>query len=262
MHKGIYAGVSAMMVQQTSLDAAANNLANVDTAGFRGRKAIAKSFPEVLMERIDPAKSQGEIPPWPWRSHPIGVASMNQVLSETYMSTEAGNMQVTESPLDLALEDVNSFFVVMDGEGNQFYTRAGHFVLNQDGQIVTPDGHFLVGEGGPIDVGEAASVSFSDDGQVIADGEAVGQIQLVQFQTPTYLRQAGKNLLMETDESGGAIPQANPQVTVGVLERSNVSVVEEMVRMIEAQRSYEAASKGVQTSDDMTGRLITSLGKS
>ncbi len=250
-----------MMVQQTSLDAAANNLANVDTAGFRGRKAISKSFPEVLMERIDPAKSQGEIPPWPWRSHPIGVASMNQVLSETYMSTEAGNMQVTDSPLDLALEDVSSFFVVMDGEGNQFYTRAGHFVLNQDGQIVTPDGHLLVGEGGPIEVGEATSVAFSDDGQVIADGEAVGQIQLVQFETPTYLRQAGKNLLVETDDSGGPILQENPQVTVGVLERSNVSVVEEMVRMIEAQRSYEAASKGVQTSDDMTGQLITSLGK-
>ena len=250
-----------MMVQQTTLDATANNLANVDTAGFRARKAISKSFPEVLMERIDPAKSQGEIPPWPWRSRPIGVASMNQVLSETYMSTEAGNMQVTENPLDLALEDVSSFFVVMDGEGNQFYTRAGHFVLNQDGQVVTPDGHLLVGEGGPIEVGEAASVAFTDDGQIIADGEAVGQIQLVQFETPTYLRQAGKNLLVETEESGAPIPQENPQVVVGVLERSNVSVVEEMVRMIEAQRSYEAASKGVQTSDDMTGRLITSLGK-
>ena len=250
-----------MMVQQTTLDATANNLANVDTAGFRARKAISKSFPEVLMERIDPAKSQGEIPPWPWRSRPIGVASMNQVLSETYMSTEAGNMQVTENPLDLALEDVSSFFVVMDGEGNQFYTRAGHFVLNQDGQVVTPDGHLLVGEGGPIEVGEAASVAFTDDGQIIADGEAVGQIQLVQFETPTYLRQAGKNLLVETEESGEPIPQENPQVVVGVLERSNVSVVEEMVRMIEAQRSYEAASKGVQTSDDMTGRLISSLGK-
>ncbi|SMG18831.1 flagellar hook-basal body protein [Dethiosulfovibrio salsuginis] len=261
MHKGIYAGVSAMMVQQTTLDATANNLANVDTAGFRARKAVAKSFPEVLMERIDPAKSQGEIPPWPWRSRPIGVASMNQVLSETYMSTEAGNMQVTDSQMDLALEDVSSFFVVMDGEGNQFYTRAGHFIVNQDGQIVTPDGHLLVGEGGPIEVGEVATVGFSDDGQVIADGEAVGQIQLVQFETPTYLRQVGKNLLVETEESGGPIPQENPQVTVGILERSNVSVVEEMVRMIEAQRSYEAASKGVQTSDDMTGRLITSLGK-
>lgn len=251
-----------MMVQQTTLDCTANNLANVDTAGFRGRKAISKSFPEVMMERIDPAKSQGEIPPWPWRSRPIGMASLNQVLSETYMSTEAGNMQVTDSPLDLALEDTSSFFVVMDGEGTQFYTRSGHFVLNQDGQIVTPDGHLLVGEGGPIEVGEAASVGFTDDGQVIADGEAVGQIQLVQFETPTYLRQAGKNLLVDTDDSGEPIPQENPRVTVGVLERSNVSVVEEMVRMIEAQRSYEAASKGVQTSDDMTGRLITSLGKS
>ena len=192
-----------MMVQQTSLDAAANNLANVDTAGFRGRKAIAKSFPEVLMERIDPAKSQGEIPPWPWRSHPIGVASLNQVLSETYMSTEAGNMQVTDGPLDLALEDVNSFFVVMDGEGNQFYTRAGHFVLNQDGQIVTPDGHLLVGEGGPIEVGEAASVAFSDDGQVIADGEAVGRYSLYSSRPQlTSSRQERTSLLRPTTPVG------------------------------------------------------------
>ncbi len=250
-----------MMVQQSVLDCTANNLANVDTAGFRGRKSISKSFPEVMMERIDPAKNQGEIPPWPWRSRPIGDASMTQVLSETYMSTQAGNVQMTDGPLDLALEDPESFFVVMDGEGNQYYTRAGHFLLDEAGQIVTPEGHYLVGEGGPLVVGDADSVTFADDGQVIADGEGVGQLQLVRFETPTYLRQMGKNLLAETEDSGAPQAVANPGVSVGALERSNVSVVEEMVRMIEAQRSYEAASKGIQTSDEMTGSLITSLGR-
>ncbi|EFC91994.1 protein of unknown function DUF1078 domain protein [Dethiosulfovibrio peptidovorans DSM 11002] len=261
MHKGIYAGVSAMMVQQGVTDCAANNLANVDTAGFRARKPIAKSFPEVLMERVDPAKGQGEIPPWPWRSHPIGNASMNQVLSETYMSTDEGNLQVTDSPMDVALTDEEGFFVLQDGEGNQFYSRSGHFLVNEGGQLVNPDGYLLVGDGGPIDVGEAAAVSFTDDGQVIADGIAVAQIDIVGFESPTALRQMGKNLLAETEDSGAPAPVEVPQVAVGVLERSNVNVVEEMVRLIEAQRAYEAASKGIQTSDDMTGQLITSLAK-
>lgn len=261
MNKGIYSGVSAMMVQQSALDATANNLANVDTMGFRARKPISKSFPEVMMERIDPDKISGEIPPWPWRSRPIGDVSMTQVLSETYMSTDSGSIQVTGGVLDLALENRDNFFVVTDGEGNQYYTRSGHFLLDQEGQVVTPDGHFLMGDGGPMTAGDASSFTFADDGQLLADGVAVGQVLLVSFETPTYLRQMGKNLLAETENSGAPQVVPNPAVVVGALEKSNVSVVEEMVRMIEAQRSYEAASKGVQTSDEMTGSLITSLGK-
>lgn len=261
MSKGIYAGVSGMMTQQTIVDCAANNLANVDTAGFRGRKAISKSFPEVLMERIDPEKPEGNIPPWPWGGKTLGSVSMNEVLSETAMSTQAGNLQVTDAPLDLALEDPDSFFVLQDGAGNRFYSRAGHFVLNSEGQVSTPDGHLLVGDGGPLEAGESSSLQFTDDGQLYADGVLAGQIQLVRFESPTYLQNAGKNLLVENDSSGAPQAVDQPRVVTGSIERSNVNVVEEMARLIEAQRAYEAASKGVQTSDSMTGQLISSLAK-
>ncbi|PIE54700.1 MAG: flagellar biosynthesis protein FlgF [Dethiosulfovibrio peptidovorans] len=261
MHKGIYAGVSAMMVQQSATDVTANNLANVDTAGFRARKPVTKSFPEVLMERIDPDKAQGELPPWPWRSHPIGESSMNQVLSETYMSTDAGDLQVTDNHLDIALEDPQAFFVIQDSEGRQLYTRSGHFIPDEQGQLKTPDGHLLVGDGGSLSIGEASSATFTDDGQLLADDVVIGQVQIVRFDSPSLLRQMGKNLLAETGDSGAPQQLPGARVVVGALERSNVNVVEEMVRLIEAQRAYEAASKGIQTTDDITGQLISSLGK-
>ena len=261
MSKGIYAGVSGMMTQQTIVDCAANNLANVDTAGFRGRKAISKSFPEVLMERVDPKGPRGNIPPWPWGDKALGSASINEVISETYMMTGAGNLQVTDAPLDLAIEDPASFFVLQDGEGKRSYTRAGHFILNSEGQVSTPDGYLLVGDGGPMDAGDSSSVHFSDDGQLYVDGVVSGQIQLVQFENPGYLQNMGKNLLTENDDSGAPLAVDEPAIMTGSLERSNVNVVEEMARLIEAQRAYEAASKGIKTSDSMTGQLISSLAK-
>lgn len=119
----------------------------------------------------------------------------------------------------------------------------------------------LQGDGGGISIGNARKVEVNRTGQVIADGEVVGRVAVFNFENPTYLRQAANNLLEPTERSGGADPVADVKIWSGMLEASNVSVVEEMVRMIEAQRVYEGASKALMTHDEQTTKLITSFSR-
>ena len=127
--------------------------------------------------------------------------------------------------------------------------------------IVTQEGMALQGDGGEIEVGGATRLVVSPDGQVYADGEVVGAIPLYTFERPTYLRQVGRNLLAPSDDSGPAAEAEEVRLVGGALEMSNVGVVEEMVRMIEAQRAYEGASKALMTHDEQTGKLITAYGR-
>ncbi|MDR1650854.1 MAG: flagellar hook-basal body complex protein, partial [Synergistaceae bacterium] len=123
------------------------------------------------------------------------------------------------------------------------------------------DGEFITGDGGRISIGEAARVAIGDGGQVYADGELVGTLRVVEFENPTYLHQTGGSLLAETPESGAPQDVENPSIVSGGLERSNVQVVLEMVRMIEANRAFEASGRAVTIQDELSGRLFTSVGR-
>ncbi|MDR1650562.1 MAG: flagellar hook-basal body protein [Synergistaceae bacterium] len=270
MFRGIYMGTSAMLVQEKMLDVVGNNLANVDTSGFRGRVAVNKSFPEVLMDRVerytvvDEALNEdlGErkFSPYFRGVSPIGVISMANVMTDTTMSTERGPIQWTDNPTDVVLGS-DGFFVVEDGSGNIFYTRSGHFQRNDQGELVTHDGEYIMGDGGRVEIGEATRISIGENGQVYADGEQVSTLQVVNFENPTYLLQTGKSLLSETPESGAPEPVDNADIVSGGLERSNVQVVLEMVRMIEANRAFEASGRAVTIQDELSGRLFTSVGR-
>jgi flagellar basal-body rod protein FlgF len=267
VHRGLYAAASAMLVQERMGDVVANNLANVNTAGFKGRIAVNKSFPDVFMDRLeklDPGEGKIEVVPPDsvvFRGRvPIGDIPLANVLSETAMKTEAGMLQITGKNLDVALQG-DGFFVVQDLGGNIFYTRSGHFQLDSEGRIVTHDGMLVLGNGGPLEIGDATRIEFDNSGRLIADDEVVDTLQVVSFQSPSYLRQIGGSLLSETRESGQPDAVEDFELQSGALEMSNVNVVEEMVRMIEAHRAYESASKAVSTHDEMTGRLITTFGR-
>ncbi len=263
MFRGFYAGTSAMLVQEKMLDVAANNLANVDTAGFRGRIAVNKAFPELLMEKVD--GNPGEVyPPKPelWkRRELIGDMAFANVLSETALDLRGGPLRHTGNTLDVAISG-EGYFVVEDAAGNAFYTRAGHFVRSGEGQLVTHEGMAVMGQGGAIELGEASRISIDDGGQVIVDGEVVDLLRVVTFPLPTYLRHEGRSLLSETGDSGAPEDVENVQLASGFLEMSNVNIVSEMVRMIQANRAYESASKTVTIQDESAGKLIQTYGKS
>ncbi len=257
MYRGIYTGASAMLVQEKALDVVANNLANAESAGFRGRINVNKSFPQLLVSRMESAQDAPGLSP---SVTPLGDAALNVVLSETAMATRRGPIQVTDNPLDVAI-DGEGFFAVQDTAGNTFYTRAGHFSKNAAGELVNADGMLVLGDGGPIALGDAISCFIDDQGQVVADGEVIAQLQIVAFERPAYLRQVGRSLLAATPQAGLPQPAGAVRLVRGALERANVSVVEEMTAMVEANRAYEMAARSVTIQDEATGRLISTFSR-
>ena len=267
MNRGIYEAASGMLVQETHLDVITNNLANVDTPGYKRRISATADFSAVL-DRIEKVSEDGEtkittvLPadmPFKGRQ-PIGSLALAAIFSEDVMDTFPGVLKNTESQLDVAI-DGPGFFAVADENDNTFYTREGNFELDSNGNMVTPNGMMLQGDGGAVNVGNAMSVEINRTGQVIADGEVVGRIAVFNFENPTYLRHESRNLLSPTAQSGDPEAVGDVRIWSGAVEMSNVEVVTEMVRMIDAQRIYEGASKALMTHDDMTSRLITSYSR-
>jgi flagellar basal-body rod protein FlgG len=256
-----------MLVQETNLDVVTNNLANVNTVGFRRRVSVNGEF-SALIDRVEKVSEDKEtkiltVPPFTmnWKGKQvIGQLALASIYSQSGMDTRPGVVRVTGAPFDAAI-DGPGFFAAQDGGGNTYYTRQGNFLVGPEGTLVTLDGMEVQGDGGPVAVGEASSAEILSDGRVIADGEVVGQLSLFTFENPTYLRQVGKNSFSANNDSGAPVEADAVRLLPGALEMSNVSVVEEMVRMIEAQRAYEGASKALMTHDEQTGKLITSFGK-
>ncbi len=267
MHRGIYEAASGMLVQETVLDTVTNNLANVDTPGYKRRVSAVSDF-SALLDRIEKISEDGEtklttvLPAdMPWKGRQvIGSLALSAVFSEDVMDTFPGVIKNTDNPLDIAV-DGPGFFAVADENDNTFYTRAGNFELDSNGNIVTPNGLMLQGEGGSLSIGNASHVEINRRGQVIADGAVVGRVTVFNFANPTYLRHMSRNLLTPTEQSGEPEAVENVNIWSGSVEMSNVEVVTEMVRMIDAQRIYEGASKALMTHDEQTQKLITSYSR-
>lgn len=274
MHRGIYEAASGMLVQETHLDVITNNLANVDTPGYKRRISATADF-SALLDRIEKVSEDGEtkittvLPAdMPFKGREIiGSVALAAIFSEDVMDTFPGVVKDSESQLDIAI-DGPGFFAVADENDNRFYTRAGNFTLDSNGNIVNPNGLMLQGEGGALNVGNnARSVEINRKGQVIVkreqENEIIGRVALFTFERPTYMRHQANNLLTPTEQSGEAedVDAANVKIWPGMLEMSNVEVVTEMARMIEAQRIYEGASKALMTHDEQTSKLITSFSR-
>ena len=252
--------VSALQVARTGLEAQdarmrviANNLANVGTTGFKRDRA---NFATLAYQdaRVAGARSSGETAYATGLNLGTGVAvqSTSQIMTQ-------GALNTTGNALDLALDGDGFFEVELPG-GQLGYTRAGNFTRSAEGQIVTQQGYALQPA---ITVPEGASaITIAPDGTVSAQipGDAapaeLGQITVARFANPAGLRAIGDNFLTETAASGA--PQTGPagengsgNVRQGMLEASNVNVVEELVDMIEAQRAYEINSKMVSAVDEM-----------
>ncbi len=254
----LWVASTGMMAEQRDVDVIANNLANVNTVGFK-RSRI--NFEDLIYQTIrmpGVVTTQGtEVPTGIQYGHGVKPVSVQKIFMQ-------GDLKYTENPLDLAIEG-DGFFQILLPTGETAYTRAGSFKLNSSGQVVTPDGYPLQP---PITIPpDTVQITVEPDGtvSVIQAGSTtptqVGSIQLVHFPNPSGLKSIGKNLFLETDASGAPItgtPGENGLGTIaqGFLEMSNVRVVEEMVNMIAAQRAYEASSKTIITSDQMLGTAV------
>ena len=281
MVRGWYTAASGMRAQQWRLDAVANNLANVDTDGYKRDQAAFKAFPELLLRRM---KDDGQYP------HPFGSGDAAPIigklgtgveLNELYVCFDQGAMKETQSDFDVAL-DGKGFFAVATPWGER-YTRNGSFQLGKEGYLETKEGYPVLGEKGPIKV-KANNFQIDKDGQVWINAEFaddpnilvskenntwaqtahLDNLKLVDFDLDRYLKKQGSSLYYDTETSGPAMVMEEgqrPKVLQGFTEAANVEPVREMVQMIDVNRAYEANQKVIQTHDSMLGVLINQVAR-
>lgn len=257
MLRAMHTAATGMEAQQLNIDTIAHNLANINTSGYKARRA---QFQDLLYQNIRQAGASNtadtEIPV----GLQVGLGTKPVADGINYAQ---GDHAQTNGSLDLVIQG-RGFFQIRMPNGQIGYTRNGNFHLNRDGNIVTADGDFLdpqisipdnqVG----ITIGSDGTVSVSLADQ--AEPEEVGRIELAMFQNPSGLKSMGKNIMMPTQSSGDAITGVPGEEGLGTLlqgfiEQSNVSVVEEMVKMIVSQRAYEANSKVIRTADEMFTKI-------
>jgi flagellar basal-body rod protein FlgG len=252
MMRALYSAATGMQAQQFNLDTISNNLANVNTTGFRANQA---RFQDLIYQQL---RAPGS--PVGASVIPVGqdVGLGSKVASSAKLFTQ-GTLSETDNPLDVAIEG-DGFFQVTMPDGTTAYTRDGSFKIDANGGIVTSDGYLLNPQ---ITIPQQAiNVSVNADGTIDAllpgqtQPQQIGQINLARFVNNAGLQPTGKNLYTQTAASGAPTvsqPGVNGAGNLqgGYLEQSNVSVVTEIVNMIVAQRAYEANSKAITTADQM-----------
>ena len=254
MIRALYSAASGMTAQQTNVDNIANNLANANTTGYKMRRA---QFQDLLYQSlVQPGASAGQQTVVPTGLQ-LGLgtrASSNEIIFTQ------GSFSSTGNPLDAVIQG-NGFFQVRRPTGELAYTRSGSFHLDKNGSMVTSDGDPLEpaitipSNAQNLTIAPDGTVSYTSPGQNAV--QQAGQMQLALFQNPAGLNSIGKNLYLPTDASGDPV-LANPggqeglgSLLQGYTEQSNVSIVEEFINLIIAQRAYEANSKVVKAADEM-----------
>jgi flagellar basal-body rod protein FlgG len=253
MVRALYTAASGMEAQQLNIDTIAHNLANINTAGFKLRKA---QFQDLLYQTIRQAGAANTAT----TDIPVGLqVGLGTKPVATQIIFTQGDFASTENPLDIVIQG-QGFFQIRQTNGQIAYTRNGNFHLNRDGNMVTTEGDLMdpqitiPQDQTGITIGSDGTVSVTQAGQ--SQPQQVGKIEIATFQNPSGLENIGKSLFLPTQSSGDAVPGTPGEnglgtILAGYVEQSNVSVVEEMVNMIVSQRAYEANSKVIRAADDM-----------
>lgn len=258
MIRSLYTAATGMIAQQLNLDVIANNLANVNTTGFKKGRADFQDLMYQVIEEPGTAANQSGTSP---TGIQVGLGARPAAVGKIFGQ---GDFQSTNNPLDVAIEG-DGFFQITLPNGDVNYTRSGAFKIDEAGNLVTSDGYQVTpaisipADAIGITIAADGNVSVKQPGSTAAS--QVGQIQLARFPNPAGLRAKGKNLFEETDSSGAATLGTPGETGLGTLaqnflEGSNVSVVEEIVQMVTGQRAYEASSKVIQTADQLLSTAI------
>ncbi len=229
--------------QMANLDVIANNLANANTVGYKRDEVLFSDFSQIFRKVLsENGLRMARLP------YGVKPGEVRTIIAQ-------GPLRRTDNPLDLAISG-NGFFVVQTPHGER-YTRDGHFQLDKDGFIVTPDGSKVLGMNGPIKVG-GGKVEVNYLGEVLVDGEIVDRLRILDFPKPYRLRKEGANLFIS--EETGYEPK-DCKILQGFLEESSVNPVGEMVKMITAHRAYEASANAIKVMDELLGRVINEVAR-
>ena len=266
MVRGLYISASGALVAQANVDLIANNLANVNTGGFkRSLMQIASDQPMDLYRiQTDPGQVSGAALPGVPTMAPIGKLGMGAQISDTRTSFAQGALEQNGNPLNFALQG-NGFFTIQTPQGLR-YTRNGDFVRNAQGLLTTQDGNLVLGQKGAITIPPDGTILVDGQGNISVQLAAQGsvptqldQVRITQFANPFQLRPQGDNLFVDQ----GAQPIADQQTSVyqGMLEKSNADVIRSMVDLISNQRWFDANEKSIAAQDDATSLAIQQVAR-
>ena len=226
---------SGLLVQERNLDVRANNLANVNTSGFKKDYLVALSWfvPSGVKKNTTNPEEPSNNYVYP-------------IVERVYTIFEQGNLVSTGNPTDLAIQG-NGFFAVRDQAGNILFTRKGMFRLNEEGYLTTEEGYLVLDENNnPIQL-LGSDVRITKDGYIYADGRAVGRLGIWDLQNP---EKVGRDYF-----SGEPFPAQGYEIYQGFYEASNVNAVKEIVQIIKSVRAHEFYTKLVQAADEVQGKL-------
>lgn len=238
----MYVALSRQMTLRRELDVVANNLANVNTSGFKVEEAMVRTETSDRARMID------------------GPSKLSFVLDDGVIRDfRQGAMSQTGGAFDLAV-DGQGFFTVQTARGER-YTRDGRFTLSPDGRLTTQSGDPVMGEGGEITINpELGPVTISADGVLSQSGQTIGKISVVNFADLSGLSKDGDNLFRNTS-SLGAQPATSAQIRQGMLESSNVDSISQVTRLIEISRAYESLARTIENTAELSRRSVERLGR-
>jgi flagellar basal-body rod protein FlgG len=258
MIRGLYTSGYGMLTLNRKMDVVSNNLANVNTNGFKKDGVVFEEFSDVLAKRIydygnRPVNSAQD----------IGYMALYNDIAEVYTDYTQGSLENTNLNTDFAINgDDSAFFAVavQDGAGNyrEFYTRDGAFKLDDQGRLVTRDGFMVMGENGAIFL-EGDSFNVNSNGEIYQDDMYIDTLRVRKFDNPETLRKFGMNLVTVTEDTVEG--EFEGTVLQGYIERSNVDSIKEMVDMITILRSYEANQKMIQYQDSTLDKAVNDVGR-
>ncbi len=251
MVRGLYTAAKGMMVAQANVDVSSQNMANVNTPGYRKDDTLVSAFPGMLLARLD---GNG--------AAPIGRTTTGSALDGIYTSFEEGAVHDTGNPLNMAVSG-NAFFTVKGQQGQLFFTRNGDFQLNQNKQLVTSAGDSVVGDlngqaeeifvpDGKLSVASDGALSGATDSQ----GREIAKLYLTAKPAGATWLKVGSSLF----SGSSAAPAPGYAVRQDASEDSNVNAVAEMVKMLDSMRAYEANAKVIQVTDSTLEKAVSSVG--
>jgi flagellar basal-body rod protein FlgF len=256
--RGLYTAASGALVAQSQADVIANNLANVNTSGFKRTLLQVQSAPEMGLYRrqMDPGSPRGVA-----SNAFIGALGMGAQVMDTPAVFEQGVLAQTGNPLDLGIQG-NAFFAIQTPQGVR-YTRDGQFSEDPNGRLVTMDGNPVLGTNGPVQLQQTGgAVQIDQSGRITQGGRLVDTIALVQFGNLTQVRPEGDNRFVASNAALPTRTANGSTIHQGFLEKSNANVVRSMVDLITAQRWFEANQKVITTQDQANSWAIETVANS
>ncbi len=250
MVRGLYTAGTGMLTQRSKMDIISNNLANIETAGFKQDELLSQSFEDMMIKRIND-------PNILMQKEEVGPLNTGIHIDEIITDYLQGVLGQTDINTDLALQG-DGFFVINTPDGER-YTRNGSFNLNPDGMLVTKEGYFVQGTQGNLQV-QSGDFKVNSDGTVLTDkGITIDKLKIVSFKDNALLRKEGNSLYTNTDANN--IIESETNIKQGFIEGSNVDLTNQIIQMIEISRNFESNQKIINIIDGTLDKAVNDIGR-